>query len=76
VETKPSFAKFKPSKLQVPVSRPRYVEGFPFEFEFGSQLVQKMGSSMKGSKKSYNTYKYTKVYGKGSCKSNVNVEGN
>jgi hypothetical protein len=67
VETKLSFAKFKPSKLQVPISRPRYVEGFPFELELGSKLVQKMGSFIKGSKKSYNIDKYTKVYGGGSC---------
>ncbi len=26
------------------------VEGFPFEFELGSKLVQKMGSFIKGSK--------------------------
>jgi hypothetical protein len=50
VETKPSFVEFKPSKLQVPISRLRYVEGFPFEFELGNILVQKMGSFTKGSK--------------------------
>jgi len=50
METKPSFVGFRPLKLQVPVSRPRYVEGFPFEFKLGSKLVQKMGSSTKGSK--------------------------
>jgi hypothetical protein len=44
VETQPSFAKFRPSKLQVQVSRLGFVEGFPFEFELGSRLVQKMGS--------------------------------
>jgi len=41
---------FKPSKLQVLVSKPESVEGFPFEFELGSKMVQEMGSSTKGSK--------------------------
>jgi hypothetical protein len=50
VETKPSFVKFRPSKLQVPINRLGFVEGFPFEFELGSKLVQEMGSSIKGSK--------------------------
>ncbi len=39
VETKPSFAKFKPSKLHVPFSKPRSTNGFPFEFELRSRLV-------------------------------------
>jgi hypothetical protein len=39
VETQPSFVEFKPSKLQVLVSRPRFEKGFPFEFELGSRLV-------------------------------------
>jgi hypothetical protein len=50
VETKLSFAKFKPSKLQVPVNRLGSIKGFPFEFELGSNLVQKMGSSTEGFK--------------------------
>ncbi len=41
---------FKPSKLKVLISRPKYVEGFPFEFEMTNKLVQEMGSSTKGSK--------------------------
>ncbi len=50
VETKPSFAKFKPSKLHVPFSKPRSTNEFPFEFELRNRLVQEMGSSIEGSK--------------------------
>jgi len=48
--TQPSFVVFRPPKLQVLVSRPRFVEGQSFEFGLGSKLVQEMGSSAKGSK--------------------------
>jgi len=41
---------FKPPKLQVPISKPRFAKGQPFEFGMGSKLVQEMGSSSKGSK--------------------------
>jgi hypothetical protein len=30
---------FRPPKLHVLVSRPRFVEGHPFEFGFGGRLV-------------------------------------
>jgi hypothetical protein len=36
---------FRPPELQVPISRPRFAEGQPFEFGLGSRLVQEMGSS-------------------------------
>jgi len=41
---------FRPRKLQVPISKPRFVKGQPFEFGLGSKLVQEMGLSSKGSK--------------------------
>ncbi len=50
METQPSFVMFRPSELHVLVSRPRSVEGFPFEFGLGSKLVQEMGLSVEGSK--------------------------
>jgi hypothetical protein len=50
METEPSFIEFKPSKLFVLIKRPRFVEGFPFEFEPRSRLVQKMGSYVERSK--------------------------
>jgi hypothetical protein len=40
----------KPSELHVLISRPKFVEGFPFEFELGNRMVQEMGSSIEGSK--------------------------
>jgi hypothetical protein len=39
VETKPSFIKFRPLELQVPINRPRSTKGFPFEFELGNRLL-------------------------------------
>jgi hypothetical protein len=50
VETKLSFVNFRPLELQVHVRRLGSIKGFPFEFELGSKLVQKMGSSTKGFK--------------------------
>jgi hypothetical protein len=50
VETQLSFAMFKPLELQVPISKLGSTEGFPFEFELESKLVQKMGTSTNGSK--------------------------
>jgi hypothetical protein len=48
--TQLAFEKFRLAKLQVPPSRPKSREGFPFEFELGKRMVQKLGSSTKGSK--------------------------
>jgi hypothetical protein len=39
MEPQPSFEVFRPSKVQVSVSRPTLVEGFPFEFEMENKLV-------------------------------------
>jgi hypothetical protein len=50
VETQPSFAMFKPLKLQLPINRPRSAKRQPFEFSMGSILVDEMESSIKGSK--------------------------
>jgi len=41
---------FKPQELQVSVNRPRFEEGLPFESRLKSRLMQKMGSSIEGSK--------------------------
>ncbi len=43
--TQPTFEVFKPIELQVPPSRPKSEEGFPFEFELGKKMVQELGSS-------------------------------
>ncbi len=48
--TQPTFEKFRPIKLQVPPSRPESAKGFPFEFELGRRMVQKLGSSVERSK--------------------------
>ncbi len=40
----------KPLELQIPISRPRFAKGHPFEFGLGSRLVQEMESFAKGSK--------------------------
>ncbi len=50
VETQPLFVVLKPSEIQVPSNKPGSKEGFPFEFELGSRLVQEMGSFAEGSK--------------------------
>ncbi len=46
------FEKLNPKlvELQVPPSRPKFVEGFPFEFEMGKRMAQELGSSTKGSR--------------------------
>ncbi len=41
---------FRPPKLHVLVSRPRFVEGHPFEFGLGGRLVHELGSSIEGPK--------------------------
>jgi hypothetical protein len=33
VVTQLAFEEFRPTKLQVPPDRPKFEEGFPFEFE-------------------------------------------
>jgi hypothetical protein len=50
VETQLSFALFKPLEIQVSGNRQRSTKGFPFEFELRNNLVQEMGSSIKGPK--------------------------
>ncbi len=50
METKPFFAKFKPSELQLLISTSRSTKGLPFEFELETRLVQEMGSSKEGFK--------------------------
>jgi hypothetical protein len=39
VEPQPSFEVFKPLELHVLINRPKYEEGFPFEFEMTNKLV-------------------------------------
>jgi hypothetical protein len=39
METYPSFVMFRPPKLQVLVTRPRFVKGQPFEFGLRRKLV-------------------------------------
>jgi len=43
------FEKFKPTKLEVPPNKLKYIERFPFKFELGSIMVQELGSSIKES---------------------------
>ncbi len=50
VETQTPLAIFRPPKLQVLATRPRSIEGQPFEFGLGSRLVQELGSLVQGSK--------------------------
>jgi len=50
VATQLAFEEFRPVELQVPPSRPKYVEGFPFEFELGRRMVQERGSFAEKSK--------------------------
>jgi hypothetical protein len=40
---------FRPPELQIPVSRPRFAKGQPFEFGLGNKLVQELGSFAEGS---------------------------
>ncbi len=42
------FEKFRPTKLQVPPNKPKFGEGFSFEFELGKKMVQELGSSIEG----------------------------
>jgi hypothetical protein len=39
VATQHAFEVFRPSKLQVPPSIPKFAKGFPFEFELGRRTV-------------------------------------
>ncbi len=41
---------FKPPKLQVPINKPRFANGQPFEFRLGNRLIHELGSFAKGSK--------------------------
>jgi hypothetical protein len=45
-----SFEKFKPIELKVLPIRPKFIEGFPFEFELGRRMVQELGSFVEGSR--------------------------
>ncbi len=45
-----AFEVFRLAKLQVPPSRPKSIEGFPFEFELGRIMVEELGSSTEGSR--------------------------
>jgi hypothetical protein len=47
VATQPTFEKFRLIKLQVPLSRPKFIEEFPFEFELGRKMVHELRSSTK-----------------------------
>jgi hypothetical protein len=48
VATQFVFKEFILTKLEVPLSRPELVEGFPFEFEMGRRMVEELGSFRKG----------------------------
>jgi hypothetical protein len=50
MQAQPSFTVLKPLELQVPINRPRFAKGQPFEFCLGNKLVQEMGSFVEGSK--------------------------
>jgi hypothetical protein len=50
VATQPAFEKFKPKKLQVPRTRPKFVKGFPIEFKLGKRMVHELVSFAKGSR--------------------------
>ncbi len=43
------FEEFRLAKLHVPFSRLESIEGFPFEFELGRRMVQKLKSFVEGS---------------------------
>jgi hypothetical protein len=47
VATQPAFEKLRPIELHVLPSTSKSVKGFPFEFELGREMVQKLGSSTK-----------------------------
>jgi hypothetical protein len=47
VATQLAFEEFRPAKLQIPLYRPKFAEGFPFEFELGRRMVQKLASFAK-----------------------------
>jgi hypothetical protein len=46
--TQLAFEEFRPAELHVPPSRPKFAEGFPFEFELGRRMVHELGSFAKG----------------------------
>ncbi len=62
---------FIPSKLQVLITRPKYIKGFPFKFEMASKLVQEMGSFVKGSKDPMTQINTPKSMEEGSYKSSA-----
>jgi hypothetical protein len=37
--TQLAFEMIRPTKLQIPLSKPKFVEGFPFEFKLGKIMV-------------------------------------
>jgi hypothetical protein len=37
VVTQATFEKFRPAELQVPLDKPKSIEGFPFEFNWGEE---------------------------------------
>jgi len=50
VGTQTPVAVFKPPKLQVPINKPRFAKGQPFEFRSGNRLIHELGSFAEGSK--------------------------
>ncbi len=46
--TQLAFEEFRPAELQVPPSKPKFVEGFPFDFELGRRMVHELVSSVEG----------------------------
>jgi hypothetical protein len=50
VTTQPVFEKFKPTKLQVPPTRPKFAKGFLVEFKVGKRMVHELVSFAKGSR--------------------------
>jgi hypothetical protein len=42
VTTQPILEESRPTKLQVPPSRPNFVKGFPFEFELWRIMVHEL----------------------------------
>jgi len=44
-----TFEEFRSVELELPLNRPKSIEGFPFKFEQGRRMVHELGSSTKGS---------------------------
>jgi hypothetical protein len=49
VTKQPTFEEFRLVEPQVPLSIPKSIEGFSFEFELGKRMVQELRSSTKES---------------------------